>query len=783
MQARRPTLPLGQVEQRLELLLMAIYGRPIPIVPVETRGGLLARMRRLLGRADESTPVADSEFIELSPELSAAHGTDEAIARYRLLAIEQGERVVRRTAVHAPFADRLELDLYLIREGLAVDASIGQAHPGLIATLERERRAALARRPSLRKLTPAEREVEQLYRAALSGEPGSLNALSGDSQASRAWARETAPRIRAAGNGSKRGAAYRGVPHAALWGMVRNSDTQTGSDQNDNEQAAASLRQAASDLGDGSAGERPEASDEGSDDGSAGDGGIGKGEASDRSDDVLARADGEIADDGVRDEDADTGLEDPSPGTQRSDDGTSATADGVDALPPGIPYDEWDCEARAYVRAAATVRVYPAEDGDASWSRDILKQHASLARRIRRDFEMLRARRALLRRQRAGDDLDVTACVEAIVDRRAGRTPDERLYLDARPARQGIAVSLLVDISGSTKTHVRDELRIIDIERIALLLAAEALDALGDDYAIQAFTGSGPSNVKSMMVKDFADRNRPMVRGRIAALEPAGFTRLGPAVRHATQHVAHHSAGHRLLLILSDGRPNDCDRYVGPYGVEDSRQAIMETRASGVFPFCLTVDRDASEYLPQDIRPGGIYDSSIPGAIAAGAGTGGANDGGKGLGPPTHPPGFEHGDVGAIAPVAGQFQAKGSLPSQTHYGMMNARTTGLLNNASRISSLSSACCRLQPAKGGPTCGSIRRIETTSGGPPTPSALSSNTTFAPCSSTRRPPIQAISFARSKTNAKVSADPPASCGGLSPGCSARDGGHGAVRPVLP
>jgi nitric oxide reductase NorD protein len=608
MKARRPTLPLEQVEQRLELLLMAIYGRPIPIVPVEARGGLLARMRRMFasdGRADESTPVADSEFIELSPALSAAHGTDEAIARYRLLAIEQGERVARGTAVHAPFADRLELDLYLIREGLAVDASIGQAHPGLGATLERERRAALARRPKLRKLTPAEREVERLYRNALSGTPGTVDGAPGDSQASRAWARETAPRIRAVGDGRGGGATYRGVPHAALWGMVRNSNTQTSADPKTDEEVATPSRHAPSRLGDGSAGERPEPSKDGSRDDSPGDNAIAEGEADDRSDNALARADGEVADEGARDEAADAGAHDPSSGTQSTIDGTTSTSDGVDDLPPGTSYDEWDCEAGAYLRAAATVRVYPPGDGDAIWSRDILRQHGAIARRIRREFEMLRARRALLRRQRAGDDLDVSACVEAIIDRRGGRTPDERLYMDARPARQGIAVSLLVDISGSTKTHVRDELRIIDLERIALLLAAEALDALGDDYAIQAFTGSGPSNVKLMMVKDFVDRNGATVRGRIAALEPAGFTRLGPVIRHATQHVSHHSAGHRLLLILSDGRPNDSDRYVGPYGVEDSRQAIMEARASGVFPFCLTVDRDASEYLPRIFGPAG----------------------------------------------------------------------------------------------------------------------------------------------------------------------------------
>jgi nitric oxide reductase NorD protein len=146
---------------------------------------------------------------------------------------------------------------------------------------------------------------------------------------------------------------------------------------------------------------------------------------------------------------------------------------------------------------------------------------------------------------------------------------------------------------------VTDELRIIDLEKIALLLASEALDALGDLYAVYAFGGKSALNVKLTTVKDFDERNGDAVRRRISGLGPGGFTRLGAAVRHATFQLARQSAGHRLLLILSDGRPNDVDRYQGSYGVEDSRQAIMEARASGIYPYCLTVDRDASEYLPR----------------------------------------------------------------------------------------------------------------------------------------------------------------------------------------
>jgi nitric oxide reductase NorD protein len=114
-----------------------------------------------------------------------------------------------------------------------------------------------------------------------------------------------------------------------------------------------------------------------------------------------------------------------------------------------------------------------------------------------------------------------------------------------------------------------------------------------------AFAGKTAANVKVTTLKEFRGRNDPTARGRIAALQPGGFTRLGTAVRHATRQLARQTAGHRLLVLLSDGRPNDVDQYQGQYGVEDSRQAIFEARASGVFPFCLTVDRDASEYLPR----------------------------------------------------------------------------------------------------------------------------------------------------------------------------------------
>ena len=181
----------------------------------------------------------------------------------------------------------------------------------------------------------------------------------------------------------------------------------------------------------------------------------------------------------------------------------------------------------------------------------------------------------------------------------AGSAGDDRLYIAVRPARRPIAILLLVDVSGSTDLPIAGAQRIIDVERTAVVLASEALDAMGDAYSMLAFSGRGAQDVRLATIKDFADRQTDAVRRRVSALEPRGNTRLGAAIRHATAMLARQPAGHRLLLLLSDGQPNDADRYQGEYGIEDSRQAVHEARAKGVFPFCLTVDREGPDYLPR----------------------------------------------------------------------------------------------------------------------------------------------------------------------------------------
>jgi nitric oxide reductase NorD protein len=138
--------------------------------------------------------------------------------------------------------------------------------------------------------------------------------------------------------------------------------------------------------------------------------------------------------------------------------------------------------------------------------------------------------------------------------------------------------------------------RVIDVSREGVLIVIEALAALGDRHAVFAFRGQGPERVDLLAVKRFEEAAGDQIRRRVAALEPDGYTRLGAALRHATALLSREPARHRLLLLLSDGRPNDVDLYEGRYGLEDTRQALAEARLQAVRPFCLTIDREAPRY-------------------------------------------------------------------------------------------------------------------------------------------------------------------------------------------
>lgn len=278
-----------------------------------------------------------------------------------------------------------------------------------------------------------------------------------------------------------------------------------------------------------------------------------------------------------------------------------ATAATAPLAPAAHTYPEWDHARRAYHPAHCRVIAEPAAEEGEDWRPD----EAALRRirRVRRQFEALRPRREVLPAQPDGEELDLSAVVRDLADRRAGAPGSERLYSAARTNRRDLAVAVLVDVSLSTDAWAEDR-RVLDVEKEALLALAGGLDACGDEHAVFAFTSRRRDAVWVRTVKGFDEAFDARVARRIQALKPGHYTRMGAAVRHAARRLAERPRGHRLLLLLTDGKPNDADHYEGRYAVEDTRMAIREARRAGARVFGITVDRDARDYFPYLFGPG-----------------------------------------------------------------------------------------------------------------------------------------------------------------------------------
>lgn len=256
-------------------------------------------------------------------------------------------------------------------------------------------------------------------------------------------------------------------------------------------------------------------------------------------------------------------------------------------------YNEWDHRRRHYRKNWCVLReldVHPGQDGFVDTT--LLKYGPQIAQ-LKRTFELLRGDDRLLRRQAHGDDIDLDAVICAYADMKNGMELSDRLLVRRHKSERNLAVMFMVDMSGSTKGWINDA------EREALVMLCEALDVLGDRYAIYGFSGMTRKRCEIFRVKRFDEPYDATVKSRIAGITPQDYTRMGVAIRHLTHLLAEIEARSKLLVALSDGKPDDySDNYRGEYGIEDTRQALIEAHRSGVKPFCITIDREARDYLP-----------------------------------------------------------------------------------------------------------------------------------------------------------------------------------------
>lgn len=596
---------LQDLRRRVELFVAAVFpdapgigiAEPPAVPTVLTR---LSRYRTSHLYPQAALPNCDAARIRLPGHLDDV-ATEQIPDRYRLLALEQAARLQRGTFAVMPMAGLLLRDLYLLSEAAAVDRMLVHLFPKIAGEVRVARRDAAQHRPVARRAVPIEVAVERLTLQLLAAEPGSPPEpfiVAVTPQASRGWAEEQCLTL------ATLTGPYRGTAPVPLWGTL-------------SDRVADSLTQwAGVEVPSAAPGRsrilarrpRPREAAENEDDAEPGTWMV-------RADDLQEKAEDPagLQRPADRDQQADPGdlaeslAELPEARLVHRPGAVSEVLAGAEPIPralgqltspspTGLAYPEWDWRTGTY-SGRAIVRERDAAVGSVAWVDAELRRHAATMRTVRRDFERLRPRRVALRHQRDGDELDLDALVDAYADRRAGGAADDRFHIDTRPVRRDAAIVLLVDVSASTDGWVGGTRRIIDVEKEALLVVGEALAALGDPHAILAFASAGPSRVTVQVLKRFDEAGATsLARRRIAGLEPDGYTRTGAALRHATAALTGQPARHRLLLLLSDGRPNDVDEYEGRYGIEDTRMAVAEARMQGVRPFCLTVDREAPRY-------------------------------------------------------------------------------------------------------------------------------------------------------------------------------------------
>lgn len=607
-------ISLGDVAQRLDLLINAVFGTCYPL-RVAQPPAAPTLLKKLFLRNEKpcrqwAVPATDGVHIWLPGQL----GSDDAplaLERYRTLTLQQAMRARRGSAVALPApGNPLQRSVYLLLEAWAADTDLVRLLPGLAASIHGLRKHALATRPPIHAFPVQRRPLEGFLRSLLRSECGQpleglpIPATTTDSLrqseilATRLIPAEDAHRLDAHllllddWTGDLRTPTM-SLKVPTLPGEIDTADVlprstrlprrpnvrQASANEDDDQEQGPWMVQPAEPL--------EHAEDP-----------MGMQRPADRDADIPAA---DFADSLSQLNEARLVVtpghpkevllcdDPPETGVRR---GAQVFANST------INYPEWDYRTQAYHDPGATIHLCAALEGPQQWIEQTLETHRSMLDAIRQQFERLRAQRVRLRKQLDGDDIDLEAYIDGCAEARAGLSMPQALYQTQRRTRRDMAIMLLIDISGSTDGWISRHRRIIDVEREALLLVCLALESMGEPYSVLAFSGEGPQRVTIRTLKTFDECYSSEVGRRIAALEPERYTRTGAALRHASTLLMREAATHRLLLILCDGKPNDVDQYEGRYGVEDMRQAVTEAKLQGIHPFCLTIDRQAASYLP-----------------------------------------------------------------------------------------------------------------------------------------------------------------------------------------
>ncbi len=274
-------------------------------------------------------------------------------------------------------------------------------------------------------------------------------------------------------------------------------------------------------------------------------------------------------------------------------------SEGREPLPEPHHYPEWDYQIQVDRPGWVTVLEPRVHAADPAVIDDVVARHKPLVGRLKRLIETLQPQGVQrLRRLEEGDDIDLNAAIASLVQMRQSGHPDTRIMMRDVRKRRDLAVLLLIDLSQSTQEKVRgSEQTVLDLARDASVLLADAMQRIGDPFAIHGFSSDGRHDVRYQRFKDFDAPYDAEARGRLAGMASGLSTRMGAAMRHAGSLLQRCPQGRKLLLVLTDGEPADVDVRDPQYLRYDARKAVEALARTGVTSYCLSLDPHADEYV------------------------------------------------------------------------------------------------------------------------------------------------------------------------------------------
>lgn len=267
----------------------------------------------------------------------------------------------------------------------------------------------------------------------------------------------------------------------------------------------------------------------------------------------------------------------------------------------GIPYPEWDFKKRLFRENWCRVREGKVEAGDPEWIQETLRRHRGLVLRLKKLLANLAHETLRSKRRPSGPEFDIDALIENRVAWHTGHTPDENVYLEKRRQLHDVGVLVLLDRSYSTDGYI-DERRVLDLIRETMICTGEVLDDFIDEFAVAAFSSDTRHHCAFDLIKTF-EESWALARSRLGSIAASGYTRIGPALRHAQEKLKRRHSERKVVILITDGRPCDYDRYEGSYGVQDVKHAVAAGRNHGIDTHAFAIETRARETFPAMFTP------------------------------------------------------------------------------------------------------------------------------------------------------------------------------------